>query len=625
MASTRVRRAGRKAARVLARQVARPVDPHVQRALQYARDVTSGKVPACLYVRQACQRQLDDLAARDGAGVLRGLYTWDEDRAGRVCRFIERLPHIKGPRAAARELIVLEPWQCFIVTTVFGWRRVDTGGRRFRRAYIEVPRGNAKSTLSSGVGLYGLAADDEEGPEVYAAATKKDQARIVWDVAKQMMEKRPEFASLMGVVVGHHELTKRANNGKFVPLSRESGTQDGLNTHIAVIDELHAHRDRGTYDVIETSLTKRFSSLLWVITTAGSDTSGICYEVRGYVIQVLGGLEDDSQFGIIYTLDEGDDWQLPENWVKANPNWGVSVMPDAFTALAQKAMKTLSAQNNFKTKHLDIWCNADIQWMDMRLWDRCADRGMRLEELERGEACYVGLDLATKIDIASKVRIFKRWHPRYSGTWDAGAWRWVARCREHPEPWVFSCGVCYPPGGESEAHYYVFSDNFLPETAVQDGRNSQYEGWALEGVLTETPGEVLDFTVIKVEVRADLERFNLREVVYDPWQATQLAQELENDDGAPMTELRATVANYSEPMKELQALVMQRRWHHTGSPVDRWMVSNVVCHTDAKDNVYPRKTRAENKIDYVVACIMALNRALLDDDPYESGQGLKTL
>lgn len=277
-------------------------DPHVARALEYARKVVALEIPACTWVRLACQRQLDDLERWGGGG---GPYVWSPAHAGRVCRFIELLRHVKGPLAGQR--IRLEPWQLFILTTCFGWRAVATGGRRFRRVYIEVPRGNAKSTMTSGVGLYALAADDEGGAEVYSAATTREQARIVFGDARAMLIRAPTFAAKLGLVVGNHVISQPGTNSKFEPLSREAKSLDGKNLHVALIDELHAHPTREVYDVLETAMAKRLASMLWVITTAGTDTAGICYEVRGYVRRVLEKtVEDDSQFGIIYTIDDED-------------------------------------------------------------------------------------------------------------------------------------------------------------------------------------------------------------------------------------------------------------------------------------------------------------------------------
>ena len=551
-----------------------PPRDHVAIASQYIADVLGGKIPACEYVKQACRRQRDDLKRFADHPI----YRWDEKVAGRACRFIERLPHVKGPKARVHELIILEPWQCFIITTVFGWLRKDTGGRRFKRTYVEVPRGNGKSAISSGIALYGLAADGEPGAEVYSAATTREQAKVVWSVAKMMLEQRKDFANTIGVSVGTHSIYHQKSGSLFVPLSREAKNQDGANVHLAVVDELHAHQTRDTYDVIETGCGKRNSSLLWVITTAGSDMTGICYEVRGYVLKVLSGvLEDDAQFGVVYTIDEGDDWQDPKVWVKANPNLGVSVMPEGVVSLALKAKSTPAAQASFKTKHLDIWVNADSPAFSLEAWDRCADPSLNLSDFV-GQPCVLGVDLASKIDIAAKVKIFARTHPKTDEK-------------------------------EAEVHYYLFADNYLPEDAVRESSNASYVGWELEKWLLTTPGDVLDFETVKQAIKDDVLKYDVLEVAYDPYQALQMAQEL-MAESVKMVEVRPTVLNFSAPMKELNALMRQGRIHHNGNPVMRWMVSNVVGHYDVKDNIYPRKERPEHKIDGVIASIMAMNRAM---------------
>lgn len=554
---------------------------HIKKAEQYIDDVLSGRVSACKYVRAACERQRNDLERLKNHPI----YYWSPDHGARVCRFIERLPHVKGDKAKAKELFVLEPWQCFIITTIFGWRRKDTGGRRFKRAYVEVPRGNGKSALASGIGLYCLAADGEQGAEVYSAATTREQAKVVWETAKAMMQKRPEFAQKIGVELSNHSIYQLSTHSFFKALSREANFHDGLNVHCAIIDELHAHKTRETYDVIETGAAKRTSSLIFVITTAGSDTTGICYEVRGHTVKVLEGLEDDAQFGIIYTIDDGDDWTDPAIWQKANPNWNVSVLPDVFSSLAFKAMQTPSAQNNFKTKHLNVWVNADKAAFDMRAWDKCADLNLKIEDFA-GEECIAGVDLASKIDIAAKARIFRR------------------RVKKESPP--VTNGES-DPKKQYEYHYYLFVTCYLPEAAVHDGRNSQYSGWELEGWFTVVPGDVLDFGLVREELEHDSRQFKLREVAYDPWQAEQMSQEL-RAEGITTVEVRPSVQNFSAPMKELDALMREGRLHHDGNPVMRWMVSNTVGHYDAKDNIYPRKEKPENKIDGVIATLMALGR-----------------
>lgn len=542
-------------------------------ALRYAKDVVAGKIPAGRFVKAACKRQIEDLKRWKAKGAA---YRFDTARANKVCRFIELLPHIKGPKAG--EPIILEPWQVFILTTVFGWVKAD-GSRRFRRVYIEVPRGNGKSALSSGVGLYMLCGDGEGGAEVYSFATTRDQAKIVFGDAQNMARRTPGLRTHFGVDVNAHNINVLRTASKFEALSAEGSTLDGLNTHFACVDELHAHKTRAVYDVVETSIGKRAQSLLWVITTAGSNRAGICYEVRGFVIKVLAGVaKDESQFGIVYGLDEEDDWTTEEALIKANPNWGISVMPEVLLPLQAKAMTMPSAANNFKTKHLNEWVNADTAWMDMRAWDACKDPTLDPEQFA-GEPTYVALDLASKVDIAAKVALHER-------TIDG------------------------------KAHYFVFGQYYLPRDTVERGENSQYQGWEHMELLTVTDGAVIDFDVIEQDLLADCSRFEVREVPYDPFQATQLSTRMAAQ-GVPMVEMRPTVLNFSEPMKQLEALVLQGRLHHNGDPVLAWMMSNVVAHMDAKDNIYPRKERPENKIDGVVALIMALGRALANEQQEE--------
>lgn len=534
-------------------------------AKKYARDVSTGKVFACKWVKLACKRQTEDLKKYARSG----LYEWSKEEAGRICRFIELLTHTKGELAGQR--VVLEPWQIFILTTVFGWRRRADGGRRFRRVYIEVPRGSGKSTLSSGVALYCLLADHEPGAEVYSFATTRDQAKIVFGDAKVMAEHNPALRERFGLQVLANALYVSSTNSTFQAKSAEGSTLDGLNTHLAVVDELHAHKTRAVYDVVETSLGKRRSSLLWCITTAGFDTSGICYEVRTMCTKVLSRLADDeTQFAIIYTIDDGDDWSSMEALEKANPNWGVSVRPEVITSLLQKAKTLPSAINNFKTKHLDVWCSARSAWLDMRAWKRCETTGLELSDFE-GQTCFIGLDIGSKSDLTVKTYLF-------------------------------------PFEEDGKDKYALFCECWLPSKAIETSTNSQYSGWVRSGYIQETDGAMTDLNVIEDSIREDLSRFDVQAITYDPWQATQLATSL-SDEGAPMLECRFTVQNVSDPMKTLEALVIDGRIVHDGNPVMAWMMGNVEARIDAKDNIFPRKERHENKIDGAVAAILALRGA----------------
>jgi phage terminase large subunit-like protein len=315
--------------------------------------------------------------------------------------------------------------------------------------------------------------------------------------------------------------------------------------------------------------------LLWVITTAGSNRAGICYEVRTFVTKLLDGVfEDDTQFGIIYGLDDGDDWTSESALIKANPNWGISVRPEVLVPLQAKAMQLPSAVNNFKTKHLNEWVNADTAWMDMRAWDACGDSSLDIDAFT-GQPCWIGLDLASKTDIAALVLVFP-----------------------HPEV--------------ADA-YVVFGKYYLPEDTVAAAGNSQYDGWMRTGRLTVTPGNVIDFGWIEADLLEMASRFEVQAVAFDPFQATQLSTRM-LAEGLPMIEVRPTVLNFSEPMKTLEALVLQKKLTHDGDPVLTWMASNVVAHLDVKDNIYPRKERPENKIDGIVALIMALSRAIKPGD-----------
>lgn len=551
---------------------------YVDVANRYVADVISGAIVACKWVKLACERQVRDLeraAASDPAFP----YRFDEEAAARICDFIELLPHTKGRWARAKERIKLEPWQVFILTTVFGWLHRDTGLRRYRRAYEEVARKNGKSAKSSGIALYLFGADNEPGAEVYSAATTRDQARIVFDDARRMALREPEMCEALGIEVLQHQLLIEDEASKFLPLSAEGSTLDGLNIHGGIIDELHAHKTRDVFDVIDSATGARDQSLLWMITTAGTDRSGICYEQRTHATKILDRVVvDDTFFAIIFTLDEGDDWTDPAVWIKANPNLGVSVLLDDMEMACRKAVSMSSAVANFLTKRLNVWVNADSAWMDMRAWDRCANPNLRIEDL-RGLECYIGLDLASKVDIAAEVKLF--------------------------------------PPQDGREKWALFGRYYLPERAVENSNNSQYDGWRRRGLLTVTDGEVTDYDVIEDDIRADCAAFNVPEVAFDPFQATQLSGHL-IAEGVPMTEMRPTVLNFSEPMKQLEALVLEGKLEHDGDPVMTWMISNVVAHLDRKDNIYPNKERPENKIDGPVAAIMALGRAMVQQAPEKS-------
>lgn len=582
------------------------------RAERYARAVVNGDVRAGQYVKAACQRHLDDLARADIDPEWP--YRFDPETAGRPCHFLQCLPHIKGEWARAvvvngiitRPRIRLEDWQVFFVASLFGWVHRETGLRRFRRAYLEVARKNAKSTLCAGLALYLMAADGEPGAEVYSAATKEMQAKIVWDDAAEMVRLDAEFRAPpphgLGVATTTKSVFRVDTASKYRPLGRDSDTLDGLNVHGFIADELHAWKDRGLYDVLDSATGARAQPMGLSITTAGYNTLGVCYEQRSYLVRILNhtllahdgmgyrvngaAIEDDTMFGLIYTLDVGyadgnladDDWADEANWIKANPNLGVSVSVDDMRAKRDKAVASPQSQPEFRTKHCNQWLAAESSWMDMARWDRCTDATLHIDQFA-GEPCYVGLDAAFKTDIFAKMRVFRR-----------------------------------------DDHYYLFGNYWLPETKATPDAHPEMYGFAQEGLITLGDGEVLDIELVRASLEDDQRRFELREVPYDPAHLSQFSAEM-IDKGFPMVELRPTVLNFSEPMKHIAELVLQGRLHHNGDPVLRWMISNVVCQTRHNDLIYPRKPPGEQekrKIDGVIALIMAVGRAMVQAAPKRS-------
>ena len=531
-----------------------------QDAYDYAEQVVNGDLLACIYVQQACKRFINDL----DIGHKRGL-EFRPQAADHAINFFRFTRHVKG--ALAGEVIKLEPWQVFIIANIFGWYWVDSGLRRFRTAYNEVARKNAKSTLASCIALYMLAFDHEEGAEIYSCATKKDQARIVFNDARQMVLKSPELKRIISIQ--RNTLSVLTSYSKFEPLSSDTNTLDGLNVHLAVLDEVHQQK-REMWDVIETSTGSRLQSLLFAITTAGFDKTGICYEQREYAAKILSGvIEDDTYFAIIFTLDEDDNWKDRSIWIKANPNLGVSVRPDDLERLAKKAEEVPTARNNFLTKRLNIWVNTSVAWLNLERWERCPPSTS--DEALQSMPCYVGIDLANKLDIAAVVLVF------------------IDGDRLHL--------LC---------KFYLPTDTVSVKSLTI---GTMYQSWADSGYLTLTEGNVIDHDRIEDDLREILDDYDVREIGFDPWGSTQMANRLAAD-GAPMVEVPQTAKNLSEAMKEVEALVMSGRLHHGDNPVLNWMASNVCARELPNENIMPEKSTADNKIDGMVALFTAVSRII---------------
>lgn len=551
--------------------------------------MAAGRIDVCKWVRLACERHLRDLERSADPAYP---YVFDEARATRATRFIEELPHVKGDWARRQpgkdNRIRLEPWQCFVVCSIFGWLHRETRYRRFRLAYICVPRKNGKSILAGGVANYMLAADGEAGAEVYTGATCERQAWEVFRPARLMVDRTPRLKELFGIRVGARNLCTPADGGRFEPLVGDPG--DGSSPSCGVVDEYHEHRTDKLFDSLKTGMGARTQPLLLTITTAGSNIAGPCHSFQRDVEKVLdGAVERDELFGIIYTIDDADDWQSESALVKANPNYGVSVYAEFLRSEQKAAIASSRKQNVFKTKHLNVWVGASVSWLNMARWRALGDPALTEEDL-RGARCWLAGDLSSKLDIASMVKVFRR---KIDGL----------------------------------EHYYVFGKHYLPAERVNDPDFAHYAGWAHDGHLLTTPGNVIDYEAIADHAVADIKHYKVEEFGFDPWNAEQFAQKLARETPVIAVEIPQQVRTMSEPMKHLEALVIDGRLHHDGHPVLTWMVSNVVARLDAKGNVFPNKEKAESKIDGAVALIMALSRALVSAERKSvyATRGVRTL
>ena len=546
-------------------------------ATQYARDVAEGRLPACKWHRLACERHLKDLAKAEAG---EWPYVWNPELtdskgktyhpAERICRFAQLMPHIKGDWAARRQLIQLERWQIFILASIFGWVHRVTGKRRFRVADLFIPRKNAKSTIAAVVGNFMLAVDDEFGAEVYSGATSQDQAMEVFRPAMLMARATPRFQQAYGVSVNVSNLAVVETNSKFEPVIGKPG--DGASPSCAIVDEYHEHKTPDLYETMQTGMGARSQPLMLIITTAGSDISGPCYLHQVELQKILEGvIANDQRFGIIFTIDENDDWTSEDVLRKANPNFDVSVSGDFLKLQQRDAQADPRKQNVFKTKHLNVWVAAASPWLNLYNLQQCGDPSLTLDSYE-WDSSTEGLDLASKVDIASRVRLCTR-------ELDDGR------------------------------HYYAFSRSYVPESAVQKEENKHYQAWVNSGHLIQTPGNMIDLEQIQEEIIEDAARVPVKEVAKDPWGGHQLGANLEAQ-GITVVDIPQQVRFLSDPMKEIAAVVDAGRFHHDGNPAFVWMLSNVEVKEDRNENVFPRKARASNKIDAAVALIVAMNRAM---------------
>jgi len=501
-----------------------------------------------------------------------GRTRFDRERALLPEQFFARyLVHIKGEWAGLP--LTLEKWQARLLRELFG-RIGPDGLRRYRTCYVEVPRKNGKSTMAAGIALYLLFADGEPGAEIYSAAADREQAAIVFGAAKEMVERSPKLRKRCEVY--QRSIVVPSTGSCYKVLSADVPTKHGLNPHGIIFDELHAQPNRHLWDVLTTGTAARRQPLTIAITTAGFDRHSVCFEQHEYAEKVRDGvIPDDSFLPVIYAAAKDDDWKDPKVWKKANPNLGVSVKAEYLGKQAKKAAEVPAEQNSFRRLHLNQWTEQDLRWMPMEVWDACADP---LPELV-GRECFGGLDLSSTLDLSAFVLAF------------VAADRVDVLCRF----WV-------PREGARKR---------------ADHDRVPYPLWIDQGFIEATEGDVIDYDVIRERIKADGERYDIREIAFDRWNATQLSIQLAGD-GFTMVEVGMGFASMAAPTKELMNLVLGRKLRHGGHPVLRWCASNISVEQDAAGNWKPSKRRSSEKIDGIVALILAVSRLMLRREPERS-------
>lgn len=522
----------------------------------------------------------------DEKAIADGCY-FDPDAGKRVAEFFHRfLRHSKG-KWAGKPFELLDWQRDEVISPLFGWRRED-GTRRFRRAYVEIPKKNGKSTLASGLGLYFLVGDGEGGPEVFSAAVSRDQAMIVHGEAMQMVKASEPLQAYLRLNKHTHTIHFEKMRGFYRAIAADAETAEGKNTHACILDELHAwSHGREFYESLRYGGAARAQPMIFQITTAGIfDPNSICWEEHKYAEGILEGhISDITVFPYIRAAGKDDDWGSEETWKKANPSYGVTIRADEMRESFEEARVKPGKENTFKRYRLNLWTQAADRWISSDHWAACADPNC-LAGLE-GEPCVGALDLSSTRDLTAFVLLFPR------------------------------------PDGS----FVVLPHLFAPEECVADRSqkdNVPYQLWADQGAMTLTPGNVTDYTFVEQAVVDASKRYDLREVAYDKWGAADLVLRLKDNHGIPVVAFGQTIANFAEPTKRFADLIASRKLLHPSNPVMDWCAGNVVVSADASGNIRPVKNRSREKIDPIVAAIMALGRLISSSDVMGGGSVYET-
>lgn len=539
----------------------------------YAQSVVLGGTPAGKYHRLACARHLKDRAREATPGFP---YRFEWEQADRFLRFARKMRHYKG-RQFAGKLFDPTPCQVFRLGSIFGWRHVETGLRRFTTAYNEVPRKQGKSFEEAVVAVYCTFFEGEAGAEGYCLATKLKQAHIGFDAAKKLVK---SSGLSDRIKVNAANLHREATECKLEPLGSDSDTTDGLNPHFVGVDELHAFKVRGLLDVVESATGARLNPMIYQITTAGDDMVSPCGEQHEYACKILDGvLEDDpstlSFFAFIAHADEDDDPWDEATWIKANPHWGISVNPEDMRKLAAKAKNMPSAAAEFKQKRLNLWVNSSNPCLSVEGWRKGqSTREDWAPEDMLHEPCWVGIDLASKIDLCALSFLF--------------------------------------PPAPGRPKFRLLQYIWTPEDTLKDRAHrdrAPYDVWAEQKWLTATPGTRVNHQLIREVLKEAREKYDIERIGFDPWHADTLIDQLKEEDSfteEQVIEVPQTYAGMSSACLRMQAEILAQNVDARGCPVTAWSVSNTVGQKDGKDNLMFTKGKSRGRIDPVIAPTIAM-------------------
>jgi phage terminase large subunit-like protein len=539
--------------------------------VDYSNDVLSGEIVACIKHKQACQRFLNDLN-REGKE-----FVFNEEKALKFLHWMTLFKHTKGKLAGQN--IEPSPIQTFVFSNIYGWEHVGSGKRRFKKAFWQVGRKNAKSQSLACVSSYEAMALGENMSEVYIGATKTEQSKIVWNEIKAQVQGSSFLKNKYKIAYGKIEHVK--SDSFITALSKDANKSgDGFNPQCAVIDEYHAHRTSEILDVLQSGMGARQQPLTMIITTAGFELQNPCYSVEyNYISKILdpnNPIENDEYFVMVNELDKDDNIKDESVWEKANPilcsyDEGISYLKGELKA----ALDVPEKMRNFLTKNMNIWVDQrDNGYMMMDKWDECKEDNLDLSIIE-GLECTVGIDLSAKIDLTSVSFEFKL----------------------------------------KDGKYLVLSHSFMPEDTLQVKTNTDkvpYSLWVEQGWITTTPGSVVDYSFIKSYIKnfEETHKCKVKEICADPWNATQFMQDMENE-GYTMIEIRQGIATLGAPTKDFREQVYQKNVIHNNNPVLTWAIGNAVTKQDANENIMLDKSKASDRIDPIASLINAHVRAML--------------